>query len=243
MRVLAIDTATELMSLAFLDGKRRYLYTRDGGLRHAETLMPEILSIVGRAAADSGQPFDATSRRLALAPDLVVCTRGPGSFTGLRIGMATAKGIAAGADCPVISIPTLEAYAWHIRHLEGTIIPAVDAKKSRFYCRLLRQPGEGTEDLDADVSTILRLAAGSARIFLTGPDAAALQAAMAVAAQNPKPPVVVDPACRSGCGDALLSLGMERFEAGNVDDEEQGPVYVRESDAELGLRVQPPKRR
>lgn len=235
MRVLAIDTATDLMSIAFLDGQRHYLYARDGGLRHAETLMPEVMAIVGRAAADANAGTAASEGKPALTPDVVVCTRGPGSFTGLRIGMATAKGIAAGANCPVVSIATLEAYAWHARHFDGTVIPAVDAKKGRFYCRLIRKSREITADLDADSREILRLASDSERILVTGPDAAALYAALAAA--SPRMPILIDPACRSGCGDALLALGIERFEAGAVDDEEQGPVYIRESDASLGLRT------
>ncbi len=242
MRILAIDTATDLMSVAYLDETRRFLFARDGGLRHAETLLPAILNLVALAAAETGDPDTKpeTESGTRLVPDLVVCTRGPGSFTGLRIGMATAKGIAAGAGCPVVSVPSLEVYAWHARYFDGTVIPAVDARKERFYCRILTESGGLAPDLDVDTATILRLLSGARRVLLTGPDGGALETALTRSVAGDETiEFFLDPSSRSGYGDALLALGLERFRVGNLDADEQGPVYVRESDAELGLRIDP----
>ncbi|HUX13464.1 MAG TPA: tRNA (adenosine(37)-N6)-threonylcarbamoyltransferase complex dimerization subunit type 1 TsaB [Spirochaetia bacterium] len=240
MRILAIDTATDLMSVAYLDDTGRFLYSRDGGLRHAETLLPAILSLVAQAEAQKQTiaKKGETESNTRLAPDFVVCTRGPGSFTGLRIGMATAKGIAAGAGCPVVSIPSLEVYAWHARYFSGVVIPAVDAKKDRFYCRIVTESEDPAPDLDIDAAAILRLLGGARRVLLTGPDAGALATAIRGSVGDDETmEFVLDLTCRSGYGDALLSLGLKRFQAGLLDSDEQGPVYVRESDAALGLRI------
>ncbi|WP_455383382.1 tRNA (adenosine(37)-N6)-threonylcarbamoyltransferase complex dimerization subunit type 1 TsaB [Salinispira pacifica] len=253
MRVLAFDTATELLSLAYLDGNRRYLKTIDGDLRHAENLFPEMLTLlegalrgteaIGQRESSAGTTSEDAALRLAAGVELVVCTRGPGSFTGLRIGMSSAKGLAAGSGCALVSVPTLHAYAWHARFFDGAVIPAIDARKNRFYCRIYNSssPAEsdGTADLDGEVDLILERTRAERRLLVTGPDGEALFRQLLERKGSGGPQILLDPSHRSGCGDALLALGIESYLAGRVDGEDQGPVYIRDSDARVSFASRP----
>ena len=91
---------------------------------HSETLMPMVNSI-----------FEITGMTLSDA-DYIACTCGPGSFTGLRIGAATAKGLAFAAQKPLIAVPTLDAMAYTVTNLAvpGTwVIPMMDARREQAY--------------------------------------------------------------------------------------------------------------
>ena len=118
MNILSIDTSGEILHLGLKSGETFLENTRDMGLKHAETLTPLIRSLM--------EEIDLSPKAL----DLVVCSQGPGSFTGLRIGLATAKGISEGAGCPLVSIPTLVALAEPWRDFEGIVMPVIDAKKT-----------------------------------------------------------------------------------------------------------------
>ena len=102
MRVLAIDTALEACSVAVLDTERAELRAHESlsmQRGHAEALMPMVARVLDRAQLD----FSAIDR--------VAVTTGPGSFTGLRVGIAAARGIALAAGKPAIGLTTLAAFA------------------------------------------------------------------------------------------------------------------------------------
>ena len=98
MRILAFDCALEARSAALFEGPRLVAGRQEEGpRRHAERLLPLITETLAAAAwrfADL---------------DLICLTRGPGSFTGLRIGLAAARGLAVALDVPVLGLSTLEA--------------------------------------------------------------------------------------------------------------------------------------
>ncbi|HUX51778.1 MAG TPA: tRNA (adenosine(37)-N6)-threonylcarbamoyltransferase complex dimerization subunit type 1 TsaB [Spirochaetia bacterium] len=224
MYIVALDTSTEVLSLAIRDDDRTFLFARAGDLRHAETLMPSILQLAHLAG------------RQMLSPDLVVCTRGPGSFTGLRIGMATAKGIAAGSGCPVVSVPTLDAFAWGHADFDGAVVPAIDARKGRFYTAVFSSGARLSDDLDVEPRSIARRLEGTKRILVTGTDAAALGNALAPYLDDDQV-LHIDARSQAGCAASLLELGTAQWNASGPDADGQGPTYIRESDAELGLKV------
>lgn len=224
MYIVAIDTSTEVLSIGIRENDRTFLFAREGDLKHAETLMPSILQLSHLAG------------RQLLAPDLVVCTRGPGSFTGLRIGMATAKGIAAGSGCPIVSVSTLDAFAWGHTDFDGAVVPGIDARKGRFYTAVFNSGSRICKDLDAEPESIARRLEGFRRILLTGTDASALGVALAPYL-NGDQVLRIDARSRTGCAASLLELGTAQWNASGPDADGQGPTYIRESDAELGLKV------
>src|SRR5271157_2903814 len=134
MRVLAIDTALAACSAAVLD-------TEHGGIvaaeslpmtrGHAEALMP----LVARVMDQAGMAFSDLDR--------IAVTTGPGSFTGLRVGIAAARGIALAAKKPAVGISTLAAFA--APHLAGhsgvPVIAAIDARHGHVYVQVF-----GSED-------------------------------------------------------------------------------------------------
>ena len=237
MNHLSMDTATEVLSVALrVDagaGAGRYLTVCDAGLRHTRNLMPLVDGLLASAGI---APRDL---------ELVSCMRGPGSFTGLRIGMASAKGIAAAIDPaqpPLISISTLDVMAAAVAAPESLVIPVIDGKKGRFYGAAYLGGRRLTEDMDLPAGDLLAAALAADEhtqgprpsIVATGPHAARF-AELLTAADPPVPnvPVVVDPGARSGWAATLLELAEQRLPAMGYDSIDQGPTYVRRSDAEI----------
>lgn len=122
MRILAIESSAKAASAAVCDeGKLISQYWQNSGLTHSRTLL--------KMTEDMLSGLDMTIRDM----DLIAAARGPGSFTGIRIGIAAAKGLAWGADKPVCGVSTLEAMAYHLRDREGIICPVMDARRGQVY--------------------------------------------------------------------------------------------------------------
>jgi tRNA threonylcarbamoyladenosine biosynthesis protein TsaB len=122
VRVLGIDTATRIATVGLADdgraGPTRALPMAGS---HARTLLPLIGDLLSGAALALGDL------------DLIAVSIGPGSFTGLRIGLSTAKGLCLAGALPVIGVPTLEAYARAVGPRAGTVWPVLDARKGEVY--------------------------------------------------------------------------------------------------------------
>lgn len=152
MKVLGVDTATATASVALVEDGRpileevfphhresRLLSTGVERANHAETLLPLIDGLLKRA----GLSFSEIS---ALAVSI-----GPGSFTGLRIGLSTVKGLAYGWNIPVVGVPTLLALAVKVTEWEGAICPFLDARKKEVYAALFRKRAGALERLTEDL--------------------------------------------------------------------------------------------
>jgi tRNA threonylcarbamoyladenosine biosynthesis protein TsaB len=126
MLILAIDTALDACSAGILDSNAGKLIAQESLAMkrgHAEALMP----LIARVIKESGIPFTALDR--------IAVTTGPGSFTGLRVGLSAARGIALAADKPVVGVTTLTAYAAPVvsRNAEPPVISAIDARHDHVY--------------------------------------------------------------------------------------------------------------
>ncbi len=129
MNLLAFDTSTELCSVALaLDGE---CLSRDiqAGNRHSELLLPMVQELLAEAGIGLRQL------------DGIAFGKGPGSFTGLRIGCGVAQGLALGADLPVVGVVTLEAMAWGSGH--DKVIACLDARMHEVYCAAYARGGDG----------------------------------------------------------------------------------------------------
>ncbi|WP_417668335.1 tRNA (adenosine(37)-N6)-threonylcarbamoyltransferase complex dimerization subunit type 1 TsaB [Roseibium sp.] len=140
MRVLAIDTALANCAAAVLDNSSDmpcYVETSEEvGRGHAEKLM----AMIGEVMAESSTAFTDLDR--------VVVTTGPGSFTGLRVGLSVAKGFGLVLEKPVVGITTLAAIARAMaaRGLDGPVLVALTGKADEVYCQLFDDAGEPLED-------------------------------------------------------------------------------------------------
>lgn len=218
MNILALDTATEILSVGLETDSGYFETSIRAGLRHSEYLLPAVDHLVAIAACE---------RRF----DLVVCMRGPGSFTGLRIGMASAKGIAAGSACPVVAVPTLEVLADGYEYFDGTVVPVIDARKQRVYAALFRDGKRRSEDLDITPYDLVRRTSGDARVLLTGPGAAIVAEAV-----ESDERFRIDPKALSSRAASLLRLGKRLLDTDGAFPPDGGPVYLRESEAQLGRK-------
>jgi len=134
MLILAIDTALDACAAAVLDtttSKVIALESQAMKRGHAEALMP----LIARVMKESGVAFDALDR--------IAVTTGPGSFTGLRVGLSAARGIGLAAGKPVVGVTTLSAYAAPIVSDSGEppIISAIDARHDHVYLQVVSGNG------------------------------------------------------------------------------------------------------
>ncbi|MDD4953944.1 MAG: tRNA (adenosine(37)-N6)-threonylcarbamoyltransferase complex dimerization subunit type 1 TsaB [Candidatus Omnitrophica bacterium] len=127
MKILAIDTSTRFLCLGLSEGKRIYEYKLELGTKHSALLIPTIK-----------RALDALGWRM---PDIdyFACGLGPGSFTGIRIGVATIKGLSWAMGKPALGVPTLDILAQNIKDVEGDIAVALDAKRGLIYCGIYRK--------------------------------------------------------------------------------------------------------
>lgn len=146
MNILALDTAALTATAAVIkDGRVAAEVSFTTGLTHSQTIMPMVdycLKGAGLTPADI---------------DLYAVSSGPGSFTGLRIGVGTAKALAYASDKKCVGVPTLLALAHNIAY-GGLIVPIMDARRSQVYCAAYRRSGEKmTEVLPPDALDIAEL--------------------------------------------------------------------------------------
>jgi tRNA threonylcarbamoyladenosine biosynthesis protein TsaB len=140
--ILAIESATPHGSVALVRG----------GALEGEAVLP-----AGRQASETLlEAGGGLFRRLPADPESVshvAVSAGPGSFTGLRVGMAAAKGFCFGWGVPLVPVPTLHALASRMPAADGgTIVPILDAKKKEVYAALFRRQGERTVRLSPDMA-------------------------------------------------------------------------------------------
>lgn len=122
MRLLAIESSSKTASVAILnDGLVAAEYTINDKMTHSQTLLPMIDEIVKRIGVEL-ETFDA-----------IAISKGPGSFTGLRIGSATAKGLGQALSLPLVEVPTLEGLAYNVAGFDGLICPCMDARRNHVY--------------------------------------------------------------------------------------------------------------
>jgi tRNA threonylcarbamoyladenosine biosynthesis protein TsaB len=134
MLILAIDTALDACAAGILDTELGQLIAQESESMkrgHAEALMP----LIARVMRQSGIGFSALDR--------IAVTCGPGSFTGLRVGLAAARGLALAAGKPVVGLTTLTAYAAPIVSQNGDppVISAIDARHGQVYFQVVSGNG------------------------------------------------------------------------------------------------------
>ena len=219
MRLLAIETSTLAGGVALLDGDRLVgEYLLDVRVTHSERLMAAIDRVLG----DAGVTIDDL--------DAVAVAIGPGSFTGLRIGVGTVKGLAFGRGLPVAAVPTLDAMAAGVPFAALPVCPVIDARKDELYVSRYRWEGSAMrreweylamaperlrERLDEPVILV-----GDAARSIVSPFARVAP----VGRRSPSP----------GC---VGQLGLERLARGEgIDAAELVPMYLRPSQAEIRRR-------
>lgn len=225
MLILALDSTAQRGTVAlFADTELVATETLNTGNTHGETLLPVIehlLGITGHCVGDIG---------------LFACTTGPGSFTGVRIGVATVKGLSFGRSIPCVGLSTMEALAYNLMGLEGVYCPVMNARRGQVYTALFSgEDGKLTrlcpdrilpiEELDAELSS---LCPKDAPVWLTGDGYALVKNAFRLTGTESTPPIL-----REIHAESVALAGYAAYLRGDfVDDIALSPVYLRPSQAE-----------
>ena len=140
MMILALESSATACSVTLTrDGNILAQAFQHSGLTHSRTLLPMVDNVLNSC----GESMEHV--------DVVAVAAGPGSFTGLRIGVATAKGLAWPEDKDCAACSTLESMAWPLAHMKGKLIVcAMDARRSQVYNALFLATGDGLERLSED---------------------------------------------------------------------------------------------
>lgn len=157
MKILAIETSTMLGGVAITDDLSGLIAEIRFNVKstHSERLMTGIDHILKQAG-------------LKLSDiDVFAVAIGPGSFTGLRIGLSTVKGFSYATGKPIVSVPTLEALAWNFPHCRYPVCTMLDARKKEVYAALFKWSDEGPVRLINEVSAKVSLLLEDSR-FLSG---------------------------------------------------------------------------
>ena len=224
--LLAIDTSTRQAGVALYDGDRGLLaeYNWHSANRHTEELMPAVASML----AQSG----VTPRALRA----VAVALGPGSFTGLRVGLAAAKGLALACGLALLGIPTLDAVAYPHQAQPVPVIAVLQAGRGRVYwAPYAHGPGGWAAQEPARLSTVPEMANAAVRpVMFVGEVSGADQASLISWAGRPR--VNFLPAALTmRRGGYLAELGWTRLEAGEADDPATlSPIYLQQPDGAFG---------
>ena len=141
MKILSVDSSATVASVALSEGGRLLAeYTLNNKNTHSETLLPMIESLLSFFSMEISDV------------DLFAVSTGPGSFTGVRIGTATVKGLAFASDKPCVGVSTLEAIAYNLRFHKGIVCPVMNARRSQVYTAIFRSDGEKLERLTEDLA-------------------------------------------------------------------------------------------
>jgi tRNA threonylcarbamoyladenosine biosynthesis protein TsaB len=225
LNILALDTSGSVLSAALSSpGGLRYIEI-DAGSRHSELLVGLIDTLFKSAGM---KPKDL---------EAVACMKGPGSFTGLRIGYAAAKGLSLALGIPLAAVPTLDCMAYPHSAWPGLVLPSLDAKKGRFFTAFYREGQRLGDYLDAPPEAISGMletfrAGREEKVILTGPGGELLFSKL------PSPGgLAVDPSSKRGRAFELLDKLRKNTILNYKEDEYSGPLYLRKSDAELSLHI------
>jgi tRNA threonylcarbamoyladenosine biosynthesis protein TsaB len=225
MRLLAIDTATSICGVALAyHGSVAAAVSLDTGQTHTRTIMDTIMS---------------TMRFCGIGPQQIngfAVTQGPGSFTGLRIGISTVKGLAMAMDKPMIGVSTLEALASQAHTACKLICPMIDARRHEVYWTLFRRH-------KGKLVALLPEQVGPAEKAVEQIDASCCFIGNGALAHRHTLEPLVHTVCQWVSEDesrlhpgAVARIGWRLFNSGqSVDPALFAPVYLRKSDAEINL--------
>lgn len=154
MVTLAFDSVAKVASVAVCDkGRLLAQYNIDNGLTQSELLLPmaeDVLRALKLSFSDV---------------ELLACTTGPGSFTGVRIGVSLVKGLAFGRDIPCVGVSALEALAENLSGISGIVVPCMDARRGQVYAAIFRSQGGVMTRLCDDLAISLEELSGRLREF------------------------------------------------------------------------------
>jgi tRNA threonylcarbamoyladenosine biosynthesis protein TsaB len=224
MKILAIETATAWQSVAILDDNRVLAHQdQDASGVHGALLLPAIDRILME-----------TQLRLSDL-DGLACSAGPGSFTGIRVGLATCLGLRAATGLPLVLVPTLEAMAWSVNSSALPSCPIVMSRKGELYWAVFRRIGDDqwhrlVAECVGPPAALARSLTERTLVFGEGWSAmnSEIRAALPESVTVSVGPQEVKPSASS-----VAVLGVQRLRRGEIAGDRVEPLYVQRAEAEL----------
>ena len=220
MRILALDSTALTATVALCEDEKLLAeYTINNGNTHSETILPMISSMLDLFGCEVSDI------------DVFACASGPGSFTGVRIGAATLKGLAFDREKPCVGVSTLEALAYNVKGCDGIICAVMNARRGQVYNALFSSTGERLcDDRALSIDELCaELEEKNTKVVVCGDGTD-----ITLDVFNGKIDAVAAPArfvCQSAYSVAQVALRDVR-EGKAVTDIELTPVYLRLSQAE-----------
>ncbi|MBQ3431261.1 MAG: tRNA (adenosine(37)-N6)-threonylcarbamoyltransferase complex dimerization subunit type 1 TsaB [Clostridia bacterium] len=224
MKILAIDSSAVSCSAAVSEDEQILASAfLNNGLTHSQTLMPMVEEVLAKA--------NLTVKDI----DLFAVTNGPGSFTGVRIGVAAIKGLAFSAHTPCIGISTLEAIAANVEQSDCIVVSCMDARRSQIYtatfrCGSLERLSE--DEAVAAISLAERLNSYDKPVVLCGDGAALTYDILKDICDNV---ILMDAEHRYQNAEKVCKLAY-RYKDSAMDSALLVPTYLRPSQAERELK-------
>lgn len=222
MKILSLDSSAQVASVALCEDDALLAeFTLNNGNTHSETLLPMVETIL----RSYGMTVDDI--------ELFACTSGPGSFTGVRIGAATVKGLAFGRTTPCVGVSTPEAIAENLVSLGGLICPVMNARRSQVYTALFRSDGMTMTRLMPDSALSIKeldelLSAYGEPVAFAGDGYDVTLAALKLTEARP-----VSQRLRHQSAYSTAQVAYRQYLAGNTDTDVSLSVnYLRPSQAE-----------
>ncbi len=227
MNVLALDTATQTLGLCLRSETETHTVLSRAGLKHSEGLMPAVRQLLADGHLECAQL------------DLVVCSTGPGSFTGVRIGLATAKGLVFGiqntsGSCALVGASTLDGLARRYHNYCGTVIAVNPSLRKNHYAAIFQEGKRCGRYLELALPDLAEVLDSYPSLLITG--AAAENLYTKLLEKRPPEQLVLDSSLCSSDPQGLLECGLASFEAlkeRGEQPEEPLPLYLRKSEAEI----------
>ena len=222
MKILSLDTSATVASVAIAEGSTPLAqYTLNAKNTHSETLLPMVESAL--------KALSLTASDI----DLFALSAGPGSFTGVRIGAATIKGLSFGSGKPCVEVSTLEALAQNLVFKAGIICPVMNARRSQVYTALFESDGKALTRLMPDSALSIEeldeiLSQYATPISLVGDGYEICERGFSKTV-----PCFVPEALRLQSALSVAAIALKKYESGEVcTDSALSVNYLRPSQAE-----------
>ena len=219
MKALSIDCAVSRLMISAKNDDKIFTSIYDIGMKQSESIVPAIHYAL---------------EKVLLSPselDYTAITLGPGSFTGLRLGISAVKAIELAYNVPVYGISTLTMHAYCFKDFELPVLAAIDANKNKYYANLSDKNKTILEDGDWDTDIIIKNVKKIKKLIVCGPDANKLKDI--IIAQNKKIKILT-PKTNIVTAEALFSIAEDMISQNQPGIKDfDGPLYLRASEAEI----------
>lgn len=225
MKILGLDSSGIVASVAIVQDEVLLAeYTVNYKKTHSQTLLPMLDEVVKMTELDLN------------TVDAIAVAAGPGSFTGLRIGSATAKGLGLALKKPLVAVPTVEALAYNLYDVKGVICPIMDARRGQVYTGIYRFENHTLETVEGQIAVSIgelteKLNVMAEPVTFLGDGVPVFRERLA---ETLKVPYSFAPAhVNKQRASAIAALGMVYYREGRIQTAaEHAPDYLRVSQAE-----------